>query len=226
MQRLISRAELSKRVRVNRSFVYKECNEGGALYAAMVGQKVNLEHPAAYAFCHKYDYQEPDQVEVALAATKEQKEKEKQKRIAQQRAEVAPRMDTLPPDAKDNDDHDAEEWLNMPLREIIARFGTQAQFKEYVAAAKNLVHMRGQEEDQARKRKEYIHRVHAERLVVMVDGMTKSLLSDAATNIATTVEAQVKAGAEKTEIERTLRETISRTIKGSKAQLERSLRSV
>jgi hypothetical protein len=112
----------------------------------------------------------------------------------------------------------------MPLREIVMRYGTQKQFSGLVGAAKNLLSMRGMEEEQARKRGEYIHRAHVEKLVGMIDSLQKTLLSDAVSNLATSTTAQVKAGATKSEIEKSMRNTISRVIKITKSQVVRSLR--
>lgn len=86
--------------------------------------------------------------------------------------------------------------------------------------------MRGYEEEQARKRGEYIHRAHAEKLVAMIDGMQKALLTDAVSNMANKAMVQARADADKTDVERAMRDTISRVIKLSKTQIVRSLRDI
>ena len=181
----------------------------------MVGQHVDLEHKCARVFCAEYNYREPDVGQIRKDAAK-----------ANAPTYDAPPNVTIPPDESEGDLENAEAYLNMPLREIVYRYGTQKQFKEFTTAAKHLIQMQGFEEEQARRRGEYIHRSHAERLVAMIDGMQKALLTDAVTNIATTVEAQVKSGTPKKEIEKSMRNTISRVIKTAKAQLVRSLRDV
>ena len=135
-------------------------------------------------------------------------------------------LESFAPDDKADEDRSANEYLDMPVRELIARYGTQSQFKDLAAAVKNLIQMRGYEEEQARKRGEYIHRVHAEKLVAMIDGMQKALLTDAVSNMANKAAVQVRAEADKTEIERSMRDTISRIIKLSKSQMVRSLRDI
>lgn len=211
--RLISRAELARRVTTHRSFVYAECdNETGALRPAMVGTKVDLNHPDAAHFCAKYGYVEPDVMAIVKSVKKEWRT-------------AAPSNAVLPPDQFGDDPDSAEDYLDMPLREIIARYGTQPQFKELMQATKSIVAMRGLEDDQARKRGEYIHRVHAERLIAHIDGLHKMLLSDAVSNMANKAMVMTRAGDDKPAVENALRNTVSRIIKAAKSQAERMLRN-
>lgn len=210
--RLITRLQLSTRVSISKSQVYRDCEKGGKLAPAMVGQKVDLDHKSARLYCAEYDYQEPDVVAMARQTPK---------------AKTPPPANvTLPPDEFADDPENAEAYLDMPLREIVMRYGTQAQFKEFVGVSKNLLSMRGMEEEQARKRGEYIHRAHAEKLIALIDSLQKTLLSDAVSNMATSAIAQVRAEATKPEIEKSMRNTISRVIKITKSQTVRALRDV
>jgi hypothetical protein len=140
--------------------------------------------------------------------------------------QIAPLLEAFAPDDKADEDRTANEYLDMTVRELIARYGTQSQFKDLAAAVKNLIQMRGYEEEQARKRGEYIHRAHAEKLVAMIDGMQKALLTDAVSNMANKAMVQARADADKTDVERSMRDTISRVIKLSKTQIVRSLRDI
>jgi hypothetical protein len=217
---------LARRVSCSRALVYKLAAKGKRLENALVGDKVDLNHPDAAHFCAQYDYQEPDGAAIAAAARASVREQPNGKGTAP----PSTHLDHFPPqqfdDDKADEDRTANEYLDMSVRELIARYGTQSQFKDLASAVKNLIQMRGYEEEQARKRGEYIHRAHAERLVAMIDGMQKALLTDAVSNMANKVAVQVRANAEKTEIERSMRDTISRIIKLSKTQLVRSLRDI
>lgn len=219
INRLVSRAELVRRVSCHKSYTYEQCKEGGILAAAMVAGKVDLEHPAAYAFCKKYGYAEPDTVAAVKSAT-----------VKPQQAPTAPKNEVLPPDdyamfTQGDEIDSADAWLDMSLREIVTRFGTQPQFKDFVASAKTLIGMRGLEEEQARKRGEYIHRSRAEQLIEIIDTLNKVLLNDAVINMASTTEALVKSGAEKREVETAMRDVITRSIQSAKAQTVRVLRN-
>lgn len=232
-QRLISRGELSTRVSCSKTLVYKLAKEGARLHHTLVDGKFDLNHPDLVAFCAQYDYQEPDTALIAAAARKRGMEIAKQnsrrpapKSKAEPKPKAAPLPPPLEPDEMTDEERNANAYLNMTLYEITTRYGTLPQFAKVAASAKNLVQMRGYEEEQARKRGEYIHRSHAERLLAMVDGMQKALLTDAVSNIANTVAVMVRSGAEKPEIERSMRDVISRVIKTSKDQLTRGLRDL
>ena len=221
-QRLISKGELARRVTCARSYVYSQMKPGGKLENALVGTQVDLNHPDAAHFCASYGYSEPDGAAIAQQArAKASKPKPKAPKARDPIHDPAPDFDEPEPE-----DVTAGELLEMPLREVVARFGTASHLKDYVAVVKSLVQTRGYEEEQARKRKDYIHRVHVEQLVGHIDALQKALLTDAVKNMATRATTQVTAGEDKRDIEAAMRDVISRTIKAAKAELERRLRDV
>lgn len=221
-QRLISKGELARRVTCARSYVYRQFKPGGKLENALVGSQVDLNHPDAAHFCASHGYAEPDGAAIAQQArAKVTKPKPPAPKAHDPIHDHAPDFDEPEPE-----DVTAGELLEMPLREVVARFGTASHLKDYVAVVKSLVQTRGYEEEQARKRKDYIHRVHVEQLVTHIDALQKALLTDAVKNMATRTVTQVTAGEEQKQVEAAMREVISRTIKAAKAELERRLRDV
>lgn len=127
-----------------------------------------------------------------------------------------------PPDEIDRDIA-ATEYLDMPMRFAVLRFGDQAAFKDWTAAVYKLAQLKGMEEEQARKRGDYIQRDVAESVVVMIDALSKALLSDVCMNIATSAMNMAKAGASRNEIEHAVRGSIERTIKMTKQQAVKKL---
>lgn len=220
--RLIGKGELARRVTCARSYVYSQCKDGGKLENAIVGSQVDLNHPDAAHFCATYGYSEPDGAAIAQQA---------RAKAAKPKPKAPPARDPIHDPAPDFDEPEPEdvtagELLEMPLREVVARFGTASHLKDYVQVVKSLVQTRGYEEEQARKRKDYIHRVHVEQLVTHIDALQKALLTDAVKNMATRTVTQVAAGEDQKAIEAAMRNTISRTIKAAKSELERRLRDV
>lgn len=226
-QRLIGKGELARRVSCARSYVYSQCQKGGKLELALVGSQVDLNHPDAAHFCASYGYKEPD----GAAIAKEIRAKAGKTRTAPPKA-CDPIHDPQEGDEDEGfgepelDDVAAGDILEMPLREVVARFGTAGRLKDYVAVVKSLVQTRGYEEEQARKRKDYIHRVHVEQLVVHIEALQKALLTDTVKNMATRAITQALAGEDRKDIEAAMRDVISRTIKAAKAETERRLRDV
>lgn len=207
---LLTRGQFAARIPgLGRSSVYRYCD--GELAPALVEGMVNIDHPLAREFMGRHGYVDPN------APAPDPK------------AKRAPTKKPLPPapvhTEEDDEDIEASAWLDMPLREVVKRFGTGARFKDYLAAHYKLVQIQGLEEEQARRRKEYIHRAHAERLVDMLDSLGKALLSDAVTNIANSASALAKAGADRAAIEAAVRDPIERTIKTVKNQTIRELRN-
>ena len=209
-----------------------------------MGVELDLDHPDVVTFCAQNDYQEPDLAIMAAASrdagyrlamhNQKQVTDHADKKRAEQDTKTPgamnPNLAGFLPNPEDEDisdeDRSANEYLSMSLGEIVARYGTQPQFKNLTGAVKNLIQMRGYEEEQARKRGEYIHRAHAERLVAMIDGLQKALLTDAVSSMTNKASVQVRAGATQSEIENAMRDTISRSIKASKSQLVRALRDL
>jgi len=221
-QRLIGRLELSRRLTgTKKSNVYNQCKPGGRLHAAMVGQKIDLEHKNAKMFCAEFGYVEPDIVAERAKAAK----------AATAKANGAPRYDTAPPRhdtiAPDeyDDDPDAVGFMDMSLRDIVKRYGKQAQFKEYVAAYKILVATQASEEKMARDRKEFCHFSHIERLAMHIDGLQKMLLTDAAKNIADTAKTLTAAGADDVAVRKAITKVLEQTISMAKSQSDRIIRN-
>lgn len=221
MTRLVSKLELSRRVSGRKkSSIYKDCEEGGQLHAAMVGDRVDLDHQAAKMYCAQWGYAEPDMA----AVRKEAASKSKAPRVTEPKRDELDIVDYGYVD--DSDEKSSTDIMSMTLREVVKRYGKGIEFKEYTMAYHKLVQTQGLEEDQARKRGEFIHRVHAERLIAMVDSLHKALLSDAVTNIANSAMSLAMAGADRAAIESAAREPIERTIKSVKAQITRALRDL
>lgn len=215
-QRLIGKGELARRVTCNRSYVYGQCKEGGKLANALVGSQVDLNHPDAAHFCASYGYSEPNGAEIA----------QKARAKASKPRPTAPRAPDPITDDPEPEDVGASELLAMPLGEVVARFGTASHLKDYVAVVKNLVQTRGYDEEQQRKRGEYIHRAHVEQLIVHIDALHQSLLTDATRNMCTRAMTQVAAGEDRQAIENDMRQVISRTIRAVKEETARRLRDV
>jgi hypothetical protein len=222
-QRLVGRLELSRRLTgATKSTVYRQCGEGGRLHAAMVGDKIDLEHKNARIYCAEFGYTEPDMVAERAKASK----------AATTKANNAPRYDisapahdTLPPDRYEDDDPDATGFMRLSLQEIVKRYGKQPQFKEYVAAYKILVQTQAAEEKMARDRKEYAHFSHLERLAMHIDGLHKMLLTDAAKNIADTAKTLTAAGASDVAVRKAVTKVLEQVIKMTKSNSERIIRN-
>ncbi len=229
--RLVTKAELLRRVNRTRPSFYRDCN--GPLKKAITDSDlVDLNHIDAVNYCHKYGYEEPDAIAIANAA------REQDKQAAEREREAIPQTTTGnftaeywpngAPEAEydDSDDQTAADIMRMTLEELVGRYGKQAEFVNYTRALKILTDTRAKEEDAARKRGEYIHRAHVEKVIQHVDALQVALLNESTLAIANKTRAIVKAGGEDKQIERGVHDIISRTIKGAKSTITRALRNV
>ncbi len=232
-QRLVGRLELARRLTgAGKSHVYNQCKPGGALHAAMIGDKVDLDHKNARLFCAEFGYVEPDMVAERAKASTAARAKVKSEPNYDR---TPPKSDILPPstysyvpydDSEDDEDAmDAKAYMDLPLREIVRRYGKQVQFKELVNAYKVLVSTQAAEEKMARDRKEFAHFSHLERLAMHIDGLHKMLLTDVAKNIADTAKTLSAAGASDSEVRHAVTKVLEQVIKMTKAQSERIIRS-
>src|SRR5688500_9822128 len=148
--RLVSRAEFARLAGVSRQAISKAC--GGPLRAACVGDRINIDHPAAAAYLSgKAGGSGGAALPVATdrAPTRAAKSAPKlpaapTKPAARDRKakakRPAPRPEpSIPPPPRVPARKDSElEQLRELLRPITQRFGTAAAFKDWLAASKSI----------------------------------------------------------------------------------------
>ena len=88
-----------------------------------------------------------------------------------------------------------------------------------------MIQTRGIEDDQAIKRGDYVPTDQVLRLLASIDGLQKGLLTDATKNITNLAMAMTRSDATRGEIEKAVRDVISRTIQATKSSAERSIQN-
>lgn len=204
-----------------RTAVRNRMAPGGILHHAVHGSKIDIDDPVVREFMGANGYDPIAGQSFAKENCKPKKPGRKPGGAKQAHAEkLAAEQKTIAAG-----EIEPSEWLNMTIRDAVQHFGTDVSFKDWASAAYKLVQIRGMEEEQARKRSEYILREHAESLVSMIDGLHKALLTDVVTNMANSAINLTKANADRNAIENDMRNTIERTIKIAKEQAIRKLRN-
>lgn len=234
--RLISKAELLRRVERSRTRLYEDASERGVLRNALTPDgRVDLDHIDAVNYCHQYNYQEPNVKAEIDKALKAEREKLKAPKGPPTTAGRTPPPPALTPDLAadlaaehfgDNDEVPVAEYMNMTLNEIVHRFGTHpGKFLDYVRARKVLSEIQAKDEDSARKRGEHVPMSLVLNLEGHIDALQTALLAETTTAIRSKVTAMIKAGADESQIERTVHDLISRTIKTTKETTTRVIRN-
>ncbi|AAQ96469.1 hypothetical protein [Vibrio phage VP16T] len=228
--RLVTKAELLRRVERSRTRLYEDASAKGVLRNALTSDgRIDLNHIDAINYCHQYNYKEPDvKAEVAKALAAEREKVNAPKAGPTQAVDVHPNLaaDAAVEEYDDNDEKSPDEFMNMTLNELVKRFGTQAKFYDYARARKTLSDIQAKDEDAARRRGEHVPFSIVLSLVGQIDALQAALLSETAVAIRTKITALVKSGAEEKQIEKAAHDLISRTIKTTKANTERMIRDV
>lgn len=224
MERLITRNEFAKRLSCSKALVYKHTKDGGKLHHCMKGKKIDLSQKDIQDFCAEYNYAEPDaaiRAKSVLAGAKKMSSHNNNQRKKEDDIEIPFDHD---PAMGIDEQTPATAFINMTLGDLVERYGTTYSFRELASAVKTLVQVRGYEDEQARRRGEYVHNDIMLKVVAMVDSLQKMILADGVVNIVNTAMVMTKNDSTKQEIERVTRDTLSRIIKTNKLQITRNLR--
>lgn len=139
-------------------------------------------------------------------------------------------LDKTPIDAaQDRGGEEAETPLdpNMTLAEITDRWGTCAEFSDWLKARKLLAEALRIEtllaEDRGRLVERELVKTH---VLAYLDTLNTRLLSDIPRTVARQVSAQARAGEPLEAMQKTIREIMSITVKGTRDQITKNLRAI
>lgn len=210
-QRLVNQSELSRIAGVSRMAISKAVR--GVLSGALQGNKLDLDHPSVVKYL---DGKQQEKAE-AKKPTKKPAAKKTAPAPAPKKAQkvIVPKA---PPGSTD--------FEEMTLKEIIGKFGTSYQFKDYLASWKTLADIRLKELQLKERNGQLIERDFVQSHVfALLDGMHKRLLMDTPKTIAAQVIAMTKSGANETEISRTVHDLISAQIISVQKKVRKNLGS-
>lgn len=112
---------------------------------------------------------------------------------------------------------DVSELVQMPLGEIIARFGTDIGLESYLKARKLIEEIKIKSIDAEAKRGDFIPRDLVEkRIIPLIDVSFTRLVDDMPESMASSVQTLVKNGSNKIEISEYIRKEISQILKSVK----------
>src|SRR5688500_5364570 len=235
--RLVSRAEFARLAGVSRQAISKACS--GPLKAACVGDRINIDHPAAAAYlAGKSGGSGGGLLHVATdrAPTKSAKPAPKRAaaptktpaRAPKPKAKpTAPRPEpSIPPPPRVPAPKDSElEQLRELLRPVTDRFGTATAFKDWLAASKSIEEIQQKRLSNEEARGRLIGReLVSAHVFGALGGMTRRLLRDTPKTLARRVLG-LGQGATVEDAEKLIREHISAQIGPVKDKITRTLRN-
>jgi hypothetical protein len=114
----------------------------------------------------------------------------------------------------------------MTLQEVVERWGTQAELKEWLAAVRTLEEIRAKQIKNEGDMGTLIERDYVEKHVFAhIDATNKKLLQDAPSRLANEVTALCRTGATLEDVERLIRNTVGSYLTNVKTQTVRALKN-
>jgi len=193
---------------------------GKPLHAARLPDgRIDALHPSAVAY--RQAQAEPERCAL-LAARQAAKAKSR----ATKRAEASPAAAPLPPlPAGVEIPDDPAVLADLTVREVVARYGSAAQFLDWLRAVKVLEDIQATRLRNAEREGQLVARELVRTHVLgAVDTLCVQLLSDTTRTIARRLRVMVSSGRDEVECERFVRDTLESVIKPAKARALRGLR--
>lgn len=229
MARLESRSEFARIAGVSPAAITKACK--GPLAPACIGKRIDLDHAAVRAYLAIHGVALPDRAPTSAPlpsadpadhGVERGRQPDPTTRAPRRRRRPTGRAvepsDSPPPD-------DVETFVDLTLRELTDRFGTETNFKDWLDARKKIADIREKDlkndETEGRLIERELVRTH---IFGSIEASHRRLLGDMPKTIARRLYALVKAGAPVEEAEAVIREVISSQLKPVKTTAARVLR--
>jgi len=212
----MSKAEFGRRVGRGRSTITEACQ--GALTAACLHSgRLDVSHAAVAEWCVARGI-DPDVLRDVVAS-----------RPARARAEpqldrTRPKPDPAPSDATHARSLPLDGLLDLTLRQITDRFGSQQGFADFLDQRKKLADTLARELQIDRDRGLLVPRAFIETHVIgLIDGTNRRLLTDVPRSLCRELFSLAKSGAPVEEAESTTRKLIEKQIGGEKTRVLRAI---
>ena len=203
MDRFLTKAAFAKLVGIKAPSVTYLCKPGKALHKAVVGKKIDLEHPATQEYLEQH----------------KSKEKDAKKQVAKQKdaAKDAPKTVKTP------DGHEytpinvleahPDEFLDLTMRQIYHQFGSMEEFKTAIAVRKTMSEINFKELQSMEKRGELIPReIVKTHIFGAMNTSNLRMLRDIPKTATTKAIAMLKSGQKPAAVEAMIRELIGKNL--------------
>lgn len=232
LKRPISKSEFARLCGVTAAAVTKATREGGELWPAMDGKRVDSAHPIAVEFRErnlarksgvKPERKKPAAKKKPAPAAPEPKPPRtprgrQAQNLAKKNAPTGEADQVVP--------ENIAYYADMTLRDLISKFGTDARFLDWLKALKAIEEIRDKRIRNADREGELIPRVLVQSHVVgAFEAAHINMLTDGAKTISAQLSAMVKAGSEPDECEQVVSDILSKMIRAAKGKAARVLKN-
>lgn len=234
---LLNKSKFAELANVSSPAITKACRPGNGLHKATVGEgrkmRIDPNHPAARAYLGDTKQKKPvatvsinggeeipydeymEQLEAGPKLVGAGAAKESRKKLSPYNIDPADVPDTM------------QEFADMTLREVVAKFGTDYRMVDYLRALKEIETIDERRIKSAKARGELVHRdLVVKGVLDPIDSAHRKMLTDGAKTIARRSVAMIGAGKDADELEKFIAEQITSFIKPAKAKIKRALENV
>ena len=227
-QRLYPVARIAEACGVSRQGLNKFCRE--RCPDAKVGTKLNINHPIVRAYMESkgadMERLKPAEERGDSRATTPVSQSES--KLSKSRRHTTPSNDRPKMTATTNktvEEIDISDHGNLTLNELIAYFGSDESYRGWLMAKKTQTEIVERELKVHEKKGELISRDFVSKAVFgLIEEFTTRLLVDSSVSIATKVFAHCESGDSIEEATETVRNEISKPLKGAKAKITKNIK--
>lgn len=225
-KKLFSRKKFAEIAGVNPSTVSRVSHT--LLKGAFYGKRIDAAHPMAQAYLARKGVDSIDLTDAVTVSADELPPEELEPvqqpspvRVPTAKQQDA-RMEIEIPDVPENISHLAD-WT---LREILHKFGTDANMVDYLKAAKSIEEIAEKRLKNAHARGELVSRsIVKNGIIDTLDGAFTRILTDGSRTIAARANAMIKSGDSVSDLEGFISAQLSTFIKPTKSKIARVLRN-
>lgn len=227
MQELITRAELARRAGVDPKIVRRHLAPGKILEAAAVGKKIDASHPSAMEFVSSRVLRQSVDKAVGAAITHKPVTAPTSGSAKKRHDMKASDTPTFQSDMLDHIPEDIRKLSNKSLNQLVAIFGTDTRFVDWLKAKKLIQDIAEKEIKNAAALGELVNKELIKQGVLdPVDSMLRKLMTDGARTMAQRLEAKYKTGATVSEAEEFIQKQMTSFVKPMKATIARNFKKL
>lgn len=220
----VSRADFSRRAGVSDAAISKWAKGPGA--AALVGSRIDVDHPAARAYLASKGAAPTPRAKAVRKTPAKPTGVRRAPPLPGESPERAPREKAPPVETLPSDFEKLDDFADLTLRDFCERYGSAQGAKDWLDARKKIADIREKDlknsETDGRLIERDLVKVH---VFGAIESANRQLLGDSPKTMARRLYALAKSGAPIEEAERVIRDLIGSQLKPVKATASRVLRN-
>lgn len=212
-EKLVNKNQFAKIAGVSPTAIYLSCGKG-ALAPTLVGTRINMNHPVAIEYLNTKRADDSQPIDDAS------------KVAPHIRGHPAKKANEKLLESENNTTNNITEYLDLTLRELISRFGTDVRFVDWLKAVKSIEDINEKRLKNAITESGLVNIKLVKNFVLdPMNSMHIKLLGSGSKTLSLRIKAKVEAGDTEYEIEKLISRHIAGFIKPLKAKIKKLLKN-